>query len=769
MERLIMLMMVVLLCCTGKAQDINGPENGDFRDTGTPGMNGRTDSLGHGNKEIPKGLKVWTVDERFGDRRAAEVDTMSHMFMNTPFTTGMRGEYNTTGNLGAPRINRIFIDRLQTGQFLFTQTYDYFITPVNQFHFTNTLSPITNISFNECGDKNNGEDHLKALFAVNAGKKIGAGMKFDYIYGRGYYQHQSTAHFNYTLYGSYLGDRYQAHLLVSTNHQKVSENGGITNDEYVSHPEIFQDDFRTDEIPTVLQKNWNRNDNQHVFLSHRYNIGFNRKVRMTADEIKAKKFAIEAQKDKEKRDRRKARDIKGDEEDEVSEPKTFAGRPEGARIAGTEPAENGREQKDSTRITVSSKAMADSLMNAMNSQKEDTSWMKNEFVPVTSIIHTAQFDNYKRIYQAYETPSNYYLHTYPLVDALGGDSIYDKMKHFELKNTIALSLLEGFNKWAKAGLKAFITSDLRRFTLPDSLDTRYRSYNEHNLSIGGQLIKTEGSLLHYKIGAETWLTGEDAGQLKIDGTADLNFKFLGDTVQLAAKAFIHRLNPEFYKRHYHGKHLWWDQEYDKEYHTRIEGVFSYRKTRTKLRVAVDNMKNYTYFSQSYGNENNVRSATSVTARQCSDNISLLTLQLNQDFTVGPLNWESQITYQETSKQEVLPVPKLNVYSNLYLKFLIAKVLTVNIGGDIRYFTSYQAPEYSPLIGQFTTQDNGENNIDIGNYPIINVYANMHLKHTRFYIMMSHVNAGDGGKRFFVPHYPLNGMVLRFGVSWNFFN
>ena len=194
-----MLMMVVLLCCTGKAQDINGPENGDFRDTGTPGMNGRTDSLGHGNKEIPKGLKVWTVDERFGDRRAAEVDTMSHMFMNTPFTTGMRGEYNTTGNLGAPRINRIFIDRLQTGQFLFTQPYDYFITPVNQFHFTNTLSPITNISFNECGDKNNGEDHLKALFAVNAGKKIGAGMKFDYIYGRGYYQHQSTAHFNYTL------------------------------------------------------------------------------------------------------------------------------------------------------------------------------------------------------------------------------------------------------------------------------------------------------------------------------------------------------------------------------------------------------------------------------------------------------------------------------------------------------------------------------------------------------------------------------------------
>ena len=96
-------------------------------------------------------------------------------------------------------------------------------------------------------------------------------------------------------------------------------------------------------------------------------------------------------------------------------------------------------------------------------------------------------------------------------------------------------------------------------------------------------------------------------------------------------------------------------------------------------------------------------------------------------------------------------------------------MTINLGGDVRYFTKYYAPDYSPLIGQFTIQDNGENNVEIGNYPIVNVYANMHLKHTRFFVMMTHVNAGDGGRRFFVPHYPLNGMVLRFGVSWNFFN
>ena len=39
-------------------------------------------------------------------------------------------------------------------------------------------------------------------------------------------------------------------------------------------------------------------------------------------------------------------------------------------------------------------------------------WMKNEYVPVTSFIHTVRFDNFRRIYQAYETPTSYYANNY---------------------------------------------------------------------------------------------------------------------------------------------------------------------------------------------------------------------------------------------------------------------------------------------------------------------------------------------------------------------
>lgn len=733
------------------------------------------DSLGT-DKEIPKGIKVWTVDERFGDIRKAELDTVPHMFMNTIFGTGLRGEYNTLGNVGTPRINRVFIDRQEDGQFLFTQPYDYFVKPVSTFHFTNTLSPFTNLTYNTAGNRTNGEDHFTAKFGVNAGKRLGVGFNFDYIYGRGYYQNQSTSHFNYTMYGSYLGDRYQAHLLFSTNHQKVTENGGITDDNFVLHPESFDDDFATNEIPTVLENNWNRNDNQHVFLSHRYNVGFKRKVKMTEEEIKAKKFAMEAKRDSEERkrreeERRKAEDEGRDfNEDNVKEKKTYAGRPSDAKIAGNEPTATDSIGKGG-RINVDSKEMADSLAKVSAKAAADTMWMKDEYVPVTSFIHTMKLDNYKRIYQAYNTPADFYADNY-VAGPYAGDSIYDKTSHLRLQNTFAISMLEGFNKWAKAGVKAFVTSDLRRFVLPSSdSNTATTSYNEHNLSVGGQLSKTEGKTLHYNVTAETWLLGEDLGQLKIDGAVDLNFPLFGDTVTLAAKGFFHRNNPTFYYRHYHSRHFWWDNtSLSKELHSRVEGLFSYRKTNTTLRVAFDEIQNYTYLAMGYNiADDHSRKGNTMEVRQKGGAITLLTLSLAQNFKLGPLNWENVITYQKSTDNDVLPVPDLNIYTNLYLRFKIAQVLKCDFGADGRYFTKYYAPDYSPALGQYAVQT-GDNRVQTGNYPLVNIYANFHLKHTRFFVMMSHVNAGSGNRQYFLtPHYPLNQRVFRFGLSWNFFN
>ena len=775
-----LILLLALLPLTGWAQVGNYDNYNEMDDNGNYRQRSsrqNVDSLGT-DKEIPKGLKVWTVDSKFGDIRKAEPDTLSHMYMNSIFTTGKYGEYNTLGNVGSPRISRIFIDRNEEGQFIFTHPYDFFVKPIDTFHFTNTLSPFTNLSYNTCGNRTDGEDHLTAKFGVNSGKRLGVGFNFDYIYGRGFYQNQSTSHFNYTMYGSYLGDRYQAHLLMSTNHQKVAENGGITNDQYITHPESFDDNFLSSEIPTVLEQNWNRNDNQHIFLTQRYNVGFNRKVKMTEEEIKARKFAIESKRENDARKKREEEENGTDIKDRLKNAKlsgkangtlnekTYSGRPDNAKVVGDEPQATNKEVGD--RIAVTDKQTSDSLLAAQQKAQADTAWMKTEYVPVTSFIHTLKFDNYKRIYQAYQSPTDFYANDYK-VGPWGGDSIYDKTKYMHLSNTFAISLLEGFNKWAKAGLKAFATSELRHFSLP-ALDGTETSYTEHNVSIGGQLSKTAGKTLHYDVTAETWLVGEDAGQLKIDASADVNFPLFGDTVTLMARGFFKRMNPTFYYRHYHARHFWWDNDnLDKILHSRIEGLFHYSKTKTTLRVAVDEIQNYTYMAMGYNMADDKRTGNTIDVRQKGGSLSLITLALGQNFKLGPLNWENMITYQKSTDNDVLPVPDLNIYSNLYLRFKIAHVLKCDFGADARFFTKYYAPDYSPALGQYAVQT-GDNKTKVGEYPIVNVYANFHLKQTRFFVMMSHVNAGSGSRNYFLtPHYPLNQRVFRFGVSWNFYN
>ena len=724
------------------------------------------------NKEIPKGLYVWNIDRRLGDIIPAEPDTLPHLFMNTTFNSGFYGDYNTTGSNYTARQSRIFIDRSYGDYFIFTEPYSFINKKPDEYLFMNTLSPYTSILYDNCGDQTNGEDHIDAKFAVNANKRLNFGFELDYAYARGYFSNQNISHFDGTLFSSYHGDRYQMHFFFNAAHQKASENGGITTDEYITHPESFTESYQDSEIPTVLSQNWNRNDHQHVYLSHRYNFGFYRKVKMTDEEIKARKFAMESQKEHQAE---KENPEKGDK-DVRKDIKKPTGRPDGAKIMGKEPGKDSLNiAADTTRIKINGQAEIDSLNRLQAIQDSIDATMKDEYVPVTSIIHTFDLDHYDHIYQAYATPTNYYKDTYYNKGLeYGNDSIFDQTKHLRIKNTLGLALLEGFNKYVKAGLKGYVSYDYCKYSMPE-LDMNdnlfWNTWNEYDINIGGQLSKTQGKTLHFNVAAEYCLKGVDKGDYTLDFSTDLNFPLFGDTVQLAASAYLYKCYPVFYQCLYHSKHFWWDEDFDRETRTRLEGTFSYPKTDTKLRVALENLSNYTYYGMSYDlTENGGRKNMTAAAYQEENDIRVLTAQLHQNFKLGPLNWENVITYQNSSNNTVLPLPQWNIFTNLYLKFKIAKVLGVELGADATYFSKYYAPDFCPGINQFAVQMNEASRVELGGYPFVDVYANMTLKGVRFFLTMTNVvNGGGNHMKFLTPHYPTNGSVLHFGVSWPFFN
>jgi hypothetical protein len=603
-------------------------------------------------------MYAWKISEELGDIIPAPVDTTLHLFQNTNLMEGMRGSYNHLGNLGSPRLSRIFFERPPASSSLFLDPFSIFFTQPWDHYFINSNIPYTNLTYHTNFDKQDGEDRFKAYFSVNANKNLAFGFNFDYLYGRGYYQNQSTSFMKGGLFGSYTGDRYKAHFIYNMFNMKMQENGGITDDRYITAPEEMSEgrkEYRTTEIPVNLTRTWNYNKNFYVHYTHRYNLGFKK---------------------------------------EIPDPK---------------------KQGD----TIES------------------------FIPVTSFIHTVRiersrhkFISEERDYQALDTTT-----------------------YTGVKNTFGIALLEGFNKYAKAGLAAYISHKNSRYALMDTIDGAGNAkYKENEVFLGGELSKREGNLLHYRVWGEVGIAGQAGGQFRIDGDMDLNFRLFNDTVNLIARSSITNTLPAFYMRHYHSKYFRWDNEgMNKEFRSRVEGELNIDRWGANLKAGVENIKNYTYFD---GTANPAQSGS---------HIQVLSATLSQNFRAGIFHWDNEVTWQKSGKEEILPLPDLSVYSNLYLDTKLAKkVLSLQLGADVRYFTKYKAPAYTPAVQQFHLQ--GEEQMDIGGFPVVNIYANFHLKRTRFFVMMSHVNAGMGSPNYFMaPHYPVNQSLLRFGLSWNFFD
>lgn len=134
-----------------------------------------------------------------------------------------------------PPLTHLF-DRRDPSQYFFTDPYDFCVQRPEDVIFTNTFSPFTNLSYYKGGGSRDGEERFKSYFAINANKRLGFGFYIDYLYGRGLYQDQSTAFFNGGLFSSYRGDKYDMHFIFNNDNLKMAENGGITDDRYITNP-----------------------------------------------------------------------------------------------------------------------------------------------------------------------------------------------------------------------------------------------------------------------------------------------------------------------------------------------------------------------------------------------------------------------------------------------------------------------------------------------------------------------------------------------------
>lgn len=616
-------------------------------------------------------MTIWHLDARTGNRMPAVSDTLLHNFQHSTLPDSYSIAMGFLGPLGSPAISKIFLDREETETFLFNNAYSHYLKDPEKLLFVNTRIPYSRLNYYRAGSAQTREERFDARLTSNFGKSLNVGLDVDLINARGFYAQQSVKHNNFSFFGNYLSDRLEAHALLHLGSITHFENGGITDEQFITDPKAVGESFTSLDIPVRFNDTWNTLKNNCYFLSGRYNLGYH-------------------------------------------------------------------------------ELPQDSLRKGVGT-----------FVPVASIGFSTQFTQQHRRFLSYDTAyvniegvqmqqiDRFYANRY--YEGAVDDSI-----HFtSLKNSVSLSLREGFKEWVKFGLSAFLEYDLRNYSMRDTTGTGYRSYRENALTVGGVLNKQQGENLLFNLQADLGVVGVNLGEFRAMGDLETGFNLAGKRTTLTAEAYIKNLRPKHLQENYYSKYFRWDHDLGDIRRVYIGGKIHIPFTQTTVSAGVENLQNHIYYG-----------ADKMIAQE-GDNIQVLTARIDQKLRLGVFNWDNQVVYQTSSNQEVIPLPTLSIYSNMYLKTKIVNELSLQLGVDAHYHTKYYAPGYEPALLQFYNQRERE----IGDYPIATVYANMHLKQTRFFLMFYNVapQVLNKNESFSLPGYPVNPFIFKLGLSVNLHN
>lgn len=320
------------------------------------------------------------------------------------------------------------------------------------------------------------------------------------------------------------------------------------------------------------------------------------------------------------------------------------------------------------------------------------------------------------------------------------------------------------------------TSWYRSYTNTLYVEAQVGTTNKLDLKAGVRNLITEYGGNNYQFVGNNWgLTGNLSGRLadKVDfySEADLiltgplaeTFSIYGrGSIKLWKKmsAFgsygLQQRFPDFFQQFYSSNNFIWQNDLKKQTTGKLKYGVNYGSN-TMLAISNYSYTNYTYYDAANTPQ---QSPTAVRATQ---------IELMQNFTFWDfMHWDNRLYYQTVGGNEaVLPLPDWVTRNAVYFEFdLLKKALNCIVGTEVTYFSSFNSRSYSPATGDFFV---GNERV-IGDYPVVDVFANFKLSKARIYIKYEHINEGISPYRFYAsPRYPFPDRTLRVGITWRFFN
>lgn len=374
-------------------------------------------------------------------------------------------------------------------------------------------------------------------------------------------------------------------------------------------------------------------------------------------------------------------------------------------------------------------------------------------VPLITIRHAFDIQEATKRYVEQSAEQGFYAYNYKTDSARTGTR--DTANVLSISNTLNVTFHEEFNRVMRFGFDVFARNECERYTLQDDTLGTSRLW-VNNTFVGGSLYMRKTRHVHYDFNGEVCVLGYKIGEFQVNGHVDAGFRLGKDSLTLSAKAYVRNQTPSYYLQHYSSNHFKWDNTFGKTYHFYVGGTVAYPTQWVKpaVDVSFENITRMIYFDDNW------------LPQQHNGSVQVIAVNAHLDLTTPWVNWENNVVWQH-STNTILPLPDIALYSNLYYHGCWFRALDAQFGANVRYHTAYYAPLLCPATSQFCTQ----NTVLVGNYPIINLYANFYVRliRLRFFFEYQHLNGHFMEPNYYsMDCYPLNPPVFRAGLAWHFY-
>ncbi len=334
---------------------------------------------------------------------------------------------------------------------------------------------------------------------------------------------------------------------------------------------------------------------------------------------------------------------------------------------------------------------------------------------------------------------------------------FDKVDQKVMRNTFQVVFNENENKWIRLGAKFGAISEIYNYHLRRQMNKytwKQQPEDIHNSILLAKLFSQSGKTLNWQATGTFVAEGYRQGDAKLWGdlTTWFNKK---EQNGIYASGKIETKTPNFLYDEYYGNHQIWKNDFDKIVELGVKGEYFNKKYKLRIGVAMNQIENHVYFGQD------------TLPHQADSGITILTAYADKKFKLGNFHFNQKVVVQKTSSDNIIPLPKFSIYSNNYYQNNFFKgALGLQVGVALHYNSAFHAPAYIPSIGQFYLQTKKE----IGNYPKLDVYANIRIKRTRLFFMYEHLNSSMGNREYFSAlHYPISPGMFKYGLIWTFYD